>query len=284
MKLDLFTTNNYKHKQTHLSKEMILRQTQILHSLRTKGHCTVDELCRQFDVSDMTIRRDLQSLENSGHILRTHGGATMAERVAFEFGFMQRGMENRDSKRAIAAAAFSLLGNAKTILLDSGTTTLALADSLRAGRGITVITTSLPIASALQFSEGVDLLLLGGLLRRESPDLIGGITESNLENLHADIAFIGADAVDETGGAYNQSLPVARMLQKMTAATDSFYVVADSSKLGKKAMVRFGELRQAAGLITDSGISPAMHESLKNAGVNLIIASPLPSEDERNHS
>jgi hypothetical protein len=74
------------------------------------------------------------------------------------------------------------------------------------------------------------------------------------------------------------------MLQKMTAATDSFYVVADSSKLGKKALVRFGELRQAAGLITDSGISPAMHASLKNAGLNLIIAPPLPSENERIHS
>ena len=251
---------------------MIPRHEHILELLRKGGSCSIEQIRKKFNVSDMTIRRDLQALENSGHVLRTHGGAVISERVAFEFGFMQRVNENRAAKQAIAAAAFAQLGDAKTVLLDSGTTTLALAGHLRASTGLTVLTSSLPIASALQFSQGVDLILLGGLLRRESPDLIGALTESNLEQLHADVAFIGADAVDLCGASYNESLPVARMLQKMMAASDRVFILADSFKLGKKALARFGDLRQAAGLITDGGIAPKISSELKKAGVNLIVA------------
>jgi len=275
----VFKTNRTKHKNSNLSSPVIPRHSQILQSLRQKGHCSVEELCLKFAVSDMTIRRDLHAMENSGHVLRTHGGAALAERVAFEFGFLERSMAHRPAKRAIAAAAFAELGRAKTILVDSGTTTLALAENLRGCAGLTVITTSLPIASALQFSEGVDLILLGGLLRRQSPDLSGPLTESNLESLHADVAFIGADAIDRQGRAYNESLSVARMLEKMTAASDRFYIMADSSKFGKKSLASFGNKRQPAALITDSGLSPDLRRSLKAAGVKLIIATQV-SDDE----
>ena len=257
---------------------MIPRQQQILQLLRQSGHCTIEQIRRKFTVSDMTVRRDLQALEDSGHVLRTHGGAAISERVAFEFSFMQRTKENRAAKQAIAAAAFAQLGTAKTVLLDSGTTTLTLAEHLRTAKGLTVLTTSLPIASTLQFSKEIDLLLLGGLLRRESPDLIGTLTESNLERLHAEVAFIGADAVDLCGEVYNESLQVGRMLEKMTAASDRFFILADSSKLGKKALARFGDLRKSAGLITDEEISPEIRRALKSAGVNLIIAPAVAGE------
>ena len=251
---------------------MIHRHSQILETLRLNGQCSVEELSRKFEVSDMTIRRDLKALEIAGQLLRTHGGAAMGERVAFEFAFMERTQQSREAKQAIAQAAFAQLGSAKTILIDSGTTTLALADRLREAPDLTVVTTSLPIASALQFSEGVDVLLLGGMLRHGSPDLIGPLTETNLEQLHADVAFIGADAVDENGQAYNESLPVARMLQKMTSAADRFYIMADSSKLGRRALACIVKAGSGAGLITDSGIAPGIHRSLKSAGVNVIIA------------
>ena len=273
----MFKVNIFNQKTVLLSSPVTPRHTQILHSLRQKGHCSVEELCLTFAVSGMTIRRDLHTLEKSGHVLRTHGGVALAEGVAFDFGFLERSMAHRDAKRAIAAAAFAELGQEKTILVDSGTTTLALAEQLRGSTDLTVITTSLPIASALQFSQGVDLILLGGLLRRQSPDMSGPLTESNLESLHAEVAFIGADAVDQQGRAYNESLPVARMLEKMIAAADRFYILADSSKLGKKSLASFGNKRQPAGLITDSGLSDALRHSLKKAGVNLIIAKPIPA-------
>lgn len=259
---------------------MIPRQSQILRLIRRNGYCSAEQIRQEFGVSDMTVRRDLKALENSGHVLRTHGGAAIAERVAFEFGFMQRTKENHAAKQAIAAEAFAQLGSAKTVLLDSGTTTLALAMHLRVGRGMSVITSSLPIASALQFSEGVELLLLGGLLRRESPDLIGAFTESNLERLHAEVAFIGADAVDLCGTTYNESLSVARMLQKMIVAADRVFILADSSKIGKKALAKFADLRQLTGMITDEGIAPEIRGTLEGAGVNVIIAPSVASDEE----
>ncbi len=249
------------------------RYDQILNRLRKSGHCTVEELARGLSVSDMTIRRDLSALESSGRVLRTHGGAAISERVAFEFGFLQRSKENRAAKNAIASAAFREMRGAKTVLLDSGTTTLALAPHFLGVDGLTVLTTSLPLASALQSSPGIDLILLGGRLRRESPDLSGPLTESNLEGLHAEVAFLGADAVDVKGTAYNESPGVARLLQKMAAAADRVYCLADCSKIGKKALARIGNTSRYSGLITSPAPAPPIRQSLKKAGVHLIVAT-----------
>jgi DeoR family transcriptional regulator, fructose operon transcriptional repressor len=251
---------------------MELRQQEILALLRARGSCRVGSFARQLGVSEMTVRRDLQALEAEGRIVRTHGGATLAERVAFEFSFLQRTQAHAAAKQAIAAAALELLGEASSVMLDSGTTTLALAALLRARTGLTIITTSLPIASALQFSPGIELLLLGGFLRRDAPDLGGPLTEANLENLRADIALIGADAIDAMGNVYNNSLAVGRMLQKMAASAGRVCVLADGSKLGKTGLMRFGQLSQWAALITDEGADKSQLKSLRAVGVTILVA------------
>ena len=249
------------------------RQQQIVDLLRQRGSCAVDFLARRLGVSAMTVRRDLQALEDAARIVRTHGGAALAERVAFEFGFLQRTQVNREAKEAIAALALQQLGKARTLMLDSGTTTLALAERLKPLTGLTVITTSLPVASELQFSPGIELLLLGGLLRRDAPDLGGPLTEANLENLRADVAFIGADAIDLRGGVYNSSLAVGHMLRKMAAGARRVYALADSSKLGKTGLMRFGQLDRWAGLVTDNHVDPTHLRALKSAGATVLLAS-----------
>ena len=259
---------------------MQTRQQDILDLLRVKGSCGVDFLARRLGVSDMTIRRDLQALGEDARIVRTHGGATLAERVAFEFSFLRRTQVNQAAKQAIAAVAVERLGEARRVMLDSGTTTLALAELFKARTGLTVITTSLPIASALQFSPGIELLLLGGLLRRDAPDLGGPLTEANLEGLRADIAFIGADAIDAKGGVYNNALPVGRMLRKMADGAGRVFVLADSSKLGKTGLMRFGQLSNWAALITDERADKFQVRSLKAAGAKVILA-PLNAEKTR---
>ena len=248
------------------------RHQEILELLRARGSCSVDFLARRLGVSEMTIRRDLQTLEEEARVVRTHGGATLAERVAFEFSFLQRTQVNQAAKHAIAAAAAREIGKARTLMLDSGTTTLALAERLKSHTGLTVITTSLPIASTLQFSPGIELLLLGGLLRRDAPDLGGALTEANLENLRADIAFIGADAIDAKGGVYNNALPVGRMLRKMADSAARVFVLADSSKLGKTGLMRFGQINKWAALITDDRADKSQLRSLKAAGATVIVA------------
>ena len=249
------------------------RRERILAELDAGGECLVDELAGRFGVSGMTIRRDLQALADAGRVIRTHGGATAAARVSFEFRFLEDAGLNRDAKEAIAAKAAELVEPGQAVMLDSGTTTLAIARHLRGKGRLTVITTSLPIASELYGCAGVDLLLLGGLLRRDAPDLTGSITEGNLDALHADVAFLGADGIDVDGGVYSQAPALARMLSKMAAAADRVYAVADHSKLGRKALMRFGDLSRWDGLVTDEGAAGALLDEFADHGIAVIKAA-----------
>ncbi|MHB1310130.1 MAG: DeoR/GlpR family DNA-binding transcription regulator [Limisphaerales bacterium] len=245
--------------------------------VQREGECSVERLARECAVSEMTIRRDLAALARSGRIVRTHGGAALGTRILFEFGFLQRARENDRAKESIGRTAAALVPEGSTVMMDSGTTTLALAHALQHHAKLTVVTTSLPVASALQHAPGVSVLLLGGFVRRDSPDLAGALTESNLEILRADLAFLGSDGIDLQGNLYNQSPEVARMLGKMAAAAGSVYVVADHSKIGRTALVRFGNITHWQGLITDEGLPQTQGTALRRSGVNVILATHEPT-------
>ena len=221
----------------------------------------------------MTIRRDLNKLAEAGQVNRTHGGASPGNQVSFEFQFLRRSQEQTQEKQQIGHAAGKLVREGQSVLLDSGSTTLAIARQLQLRHRLTVITTSLPIASVLQRAPGVETLLLGGYVRRDSPDLEGPLTEANLDYLRADIAFLGADGIDAAGNVYNASLSLARMLAKMVTSSASVYVVADHTKLGRKALASFGNVSQWSGLITDIGADAGTIQQLRDAGVNILFAA-----------
>ena len=235
--------------------------------------CSVADLAVRFGVSEMTIRRDLDALAAQGRVIRTHGGATAASGVVFEFRFLEKQRVRRSAKRRIAAAAAALVEDGMTIMLDSGTTTLALAEALKGKCDLTVVTTSLPIASALQYSDAVDVVLLGGRLRRDAPDLSGSLPLKALEGLHADLAFVGADAVDLKGAAYNEAIEVAHLIESMATAADIVYCVADSSKIGKAALARSGSLTKWNGLITDSALDARVAAKLRRQGIKVMLAT-----------
>jgi DeoR/GlpR family transcriptional regulator of sugar metabolism len=260
------------------------RLNRIEQLLRQRGACSVEFLSRELGVSDMTIRRDLQQLADAGRVVRTHGGAAPAEQVLFEFQFLRRARLHQRHKQQIGACAASLVADGQSVLLDSGTTTLAVARCLRQRQRLTVITTSLPVASVLQHAAGVQTLLLGGFVRRDAPDLSGPLTEANLENLRADLAFLGADGIDLLGNVYNASLSVARMLSKMAVCAAAVYVVADSSKLGHTALMRFGNLADWRGLITDAQIQPQQLNKLRDRGVNVIVADATSGPPKQSQS
>lgn len=254
------------------------RREKILELLNAQGECTVEELAEQFVVSTMTIRRDLHELAGTGRVIRTHGGATTGSRVSFEFRYLERMQKYRREKEAIGAAAAALVQEGDSVMMDSGTTVLAVAHHLRNRRNISVITASLPIASALYGCEEVDLLLLGGLLNHNSPDLCGPITETNVKMIKADLAFIGADAVDLDGNLYQLSATVAALLGKAAEPAKRVYCVADHTKIGQSALMQFGDARKWEGIITDSGIEQAKVDRLRKAGVNVIVVDvPRPS-------
>ena len=270
--------NRIEQNSTNLSTKRTARDARIVDLILERGQCAVEELARELDVSDMTIRRDLDRLAERGEVVRTHGGASPGNHVSFEFQFLRRSQENAAAKRLIGATAASMISDGQSVLLDSGSTTLAIARELLHRNRLTVITTSLPIASVLQRAPRVDTLLLGGFVRRDSPDLEGPLTEANLDYLRADIAFLGADGIDEQGNVYNASLNLARMLSKMVTSAARVYVVADESKLGRRALASFGNVTQWGGLITNAASDSPIIKQLTTVGTKIIFAGEKPAK------
>jgi DeoR/GlpR family transcriptional regulator of sugar metabolism len=247
------------------------RQSHIRELIARHGEQSVAELAAALGVSGMTVRRDLQVLAEEGRVIRTHGGATLGERVSFEFAFLRRVNENQSAKQAIAKAALPLLDGCHTVMFDGSTTTLAIARRLRGMKGLTVVTTSLPAAAELQYEEQIEVLLPGGYLRPASPDLTGPLTEANLEALRADVAFLGADAIDADGNVYSQPPDNTHMLLRMAASAERVYIAADHSKLGRTALRRFGRLAEWNGLVTDDGADKKFLAGLEQADVHVIV-------------
>ncbi len=249
-----------------------LRKTRIRELIAQRGECSVEELAEQLGVSTMTVRRDLQALAAEGRVIRTYGGVRLGERATFEFAFLERMSQNREAKEAIAQVAAELVRGCRTIMLDGSTTTLAVARRLRGMTDLTVVTTSLPAAAELQHEPGIEVLLPGGYVRPASPDLTGSLTEANLELLRAEIAFLGADAIDLEGNVFTNPPDNSAVLLRLAASADRVYVVADHSKLGRRALRCFGRLRDWEGLITDGECDPEFVESLREQGIRVIVA------------
>ena len=234
----------------------------------------MSDLAHEFGVSEMTIRRDLASLESKTHIRRTHGGAVLAERMILEFDYRKQRELNHGAKRAIVAEARRLVQPGERLILDTGTTTLELATLLRDGERLTVITPSLAVASELLHSPGVEVILLGGVVRRGSPDLTGPVTEHCLELFSADITFQGADGIGLDGAIYNTDLRLARVDRMMRRVARRTCILADHSKIGQTSLARSGSLSEVDLFITDSAAPADVLRRFARLGVKVITVDP----------
>jgi DeoR/GlpR family transcriptional regulator of sugar metabolism len=257
----------------------IRRLEAIREELTKADEVIVEQLARKFNVSSMTIHRDLEFLESQGDVVRTHGGATSAKRLTFEFTFRDKRNKNCNKKSLIARHAIEHIKNGQVIVLDTGTTTLAMAQELNGKRKIKLITTSLAIVSELQFSPDVDVVLLGGFLRRGSPDIHGPLTEQNIDQFRTDIAFMGADAIDNSGNTYTNDLRVVSLDQKMAQNAKEVIIVADSSKFGNSAMCRVFGPKEYDLIITDSQADGKIIKQLNERGIGVEIV-PYQKEAE----
>lgn len=250
------------------------RQAQIRERFAGGPGVSVSELAREFGVSEMTIRRDLAALEGQSHIQRTHGGAMLTQRMMLEFDYRDRRELHRKQKQAIAAAARKLIQPGQRLILDNGTTSLELAALLKDGQHLTVITPSLAVASELQHTPGVEVILLGGVIRRGSPDLTGPVTENCLELFAADFAFQGADGIGHDGAIYNTDLRLARVDKIMRRVANKSCLLADHSKIGATALVRSGTLADVDIFITDTGAPAATLKRFAILGPQIITVKP----------
>ncbi|MFG6497060.1 DeoR/GlpR family DNA-binding transcription regulator [Fictibacillus sp. UD] len=237
------------------------RREQILKQLNTNGKIDIEQLVSELNVSAMTIRRDLAYLEENNQIIRTHGGAILNKPLVVESSFRTKEGKFNDRKKMIAKKAVEFIQEHATILLDSGTTTLEIAKLLKDKKTITVVTNDIKIAAELTDTD-VKVIVTGGELQNNVGTLFGPLTELMLRNIHVDVFFLGAHAIDFKAGVTAPTFEKASIKKLMIEASEKTWLVADSSKFDQKSLTKVCDLTQIHGLITDRGISEETEEKL----------------------
>ena len=251
------------------------RRESITQQLARENVVRVAELSRQFGVSEVSIRRDLERLEHQGYLQRVHGGAVAVAVGSGAGALASVPTPYVDEKRRIGIAAAALIRPGERVIFDSGTTVLEIARSLssdRAGTGnLTAITSSLPIVQELGHRPWVHLLLLGGIYLPEYCVVAGPQTVENLRNLHADKMFLGTDGLTLDHGLTTANVLEAEVDRAMVRAAAQIIVVADSSKIGGIGLTTILPLEQVHKLITDQGAPADFVSALRAAGVEVIL-------------
>jgi len=230
------------------------RRDEIRRLLRERTTASIAELAGHFDVSQMTIRRDLYRLAEAGEVIRIPGGARVARGISFEKSFSERLQKMAEAKDCIGRLAASLVREGDSVLMDSGTTTLCIARHLRSRANIVVLTYSLAVLDELAGSESVRIELTGGVYRHSSHDLVGGTVGESLAGVYADKVFFGAAAVSFSKGVMVYDPEAPRQLLRAGAER---ILVADSGKIGAEALYGYCRLDQCDLVITDSGVKPS---------------------------
>lgn len=229
------------------------RQAATIEMFERDKTLSIKELSARFGVSEMTIRRDFRVLERAGLITTSHGAGVSSKRLFLDMFSTQHSERGADAKKAIAAKAAEYTAPGDIMILDTGSTVFELSGHLRDAKGLTVATPSLLTALNLFASNAVKVILLGGYVRPWSPDLFGSMTERNIAELHFHKAFIGADGIDPEEGFFCADMNSANIVRRIIESSDQVFVLADSSKIGRKALVRYAGFEQVDRLITDDG-------------------------------
>ncbi|MCA9187115.1 MAG: DeoR/GlpR family DNA-binding transcription regulator [Pirellulaceae bacterium] len=246
------------------------RRAQVLELIRQRGFAALTDLAQELNVSESTIRRDLDFLEEAGGAQRTHGGAFYTGPTPHLPHFRQRQYMQSEKKRQVAAAAAALVEDGDVVLLDGGSTTFELA-RLLVGRPVQVITNSLPVANLFTSSDGGDLILLGGYVHLRTGVTLGPYANEMLRSLNVRRAFISVAGITERG-YFNSNLLLVETEQAMQCAAEETIVLADSTKFGHQSLALLCELGKIDHLVVDSGIGEDWRDRMKQAGVKLTIA------------
>lgn len=254
-----------------------VRRERMLSMIRTREFTRVADLSSAFGISEVTVRSDLDHLERRGNVRRVHGGAIPDERPPRrERPFEEVATRSADEKSAIAARAAAMVSSGDTVIMDVGTTTTAVSRALMARQELTdvvVVTNGLNIA--LEFEVAMprfSVIVTGGTVRPLQHSLVSPFAGLVLEQLNADILFLGCNGIHPEAGVTNVNLPEAEMKRQMMRAARRTIAVADSSKVGEISVARICHTDGLDRLITGAGVSAEMLEALEGAGLEIEIA------------
>jgi len=247
------------------------RRSRLLELVRSRGFASLIDLRDQLQVSESTIRRDLDFLEDSGSARRTHGGVFYTGPSPKLKHFDQRQGMNWERKRRIAQAASRLIDDNETLLLDGGSTAYELAQQL-VGRPLQVVTNSLPVANLFTSTDQADLVFVGGYVHSRTGVSLGPYANQMLATLNVRRAVISVAGLNDRG-CYNSNLLLVETERAMMRAAEEVMVVADSTKFGHTSLALLCELGEIDIIVTDDDISSEWQTKIEAAGVRLVIAS-----------
>ena len=248
------------------------RKEKILDMLKEDGSVKVSELSKIFKVSDVTIRQDLEKLEQDRLVTREHGGAflnTIGKQVQ---NFALANLINMDKKELIGKKAAEFIDSGDTIILDSGTTTTEIAKAIIDKRNITIITNAINIVMLLGSNPAINVILTGGEFKPPTLSLTGQKAADFFNGLHVDKLFLATAGISLKSGLTYPSLSDIAVKKAMIEAADKVYLVADSSKVGKSSLASLGALSLIHFLITDSDITEKDKEVFREHEIDFIIA------------
>lgn len=247
------------------------RHQYILSKIKKEGSVKVLDLCNDLNVSSVTIRKDLKLLEDKNLLYRTHGGGTLSNPYAVDRPVNEKEKIRSEEKMDIGVVAARLVEPNDCIIIASGTTVLSLARNIQPKETLTVITAALNVATELNRHPEIEVLVLGGLLRKSSSSATGNYAEKILEDFSCSKLFLGVDGIDIEFGLTTTHVQEAQLNRKMIAASQKTIVLADSSKFGKRGFGRICGLEDVDHIITDSGVSDHTVETLKGMGIEVTI-------------
>ena len=254
------------------------RRGRLLDLIRVRGFAALEELVRELGVSESTIRRDLDALEEQGAAKRTHGGVLYAGGMPRLAEFDERQPSHWAAKRAIAVKAAEVITDGETVLLDGGTTTYEVA-RLLVGRSLQVVTNSLPVANLFASESRTDLVLLGGYVSPRTGVCLGPYANELLARLHVTTTILSAAGIADEG-LFNAHLLLAETEQAMLRAAGRVVVVADSSKFGQKSLTLVSPLDAIDVVVSDNGLPDDWRQKIAAAGSQLIVAQVADIERE----
>jgi len=243
----------------------------ILDSLKKFGFVKVNDIAVQLDVTSATIRNDLKSLEAKKLLYRTHGSASPINPIAIDTQVEVKEKFHIEEKKRIAARACELIEENDSIIIGSGSTSYTFAEQIPSSLKLTAVTTSPKISILLNKSPNIEVVQLGGTLRKNSLSVIGEYTNYFFNDITCSKLFLGVDGIDLEYGITNSNMEEAMLNKRMIDSSLRTIILADSSKFGRRGFGRVCSLDKIDVIITDSDIPEVMAKSIEEIGIELII-------------
>lgn len=248
------------------------RRQSLLELLRKQPGLRVPELAIALNVSEGTVRNDLNALEEEALLIRVHGGAVLNQQGQFQNNsFLRRFQQNAAAKLAIAREAAVLVSDGDSILLDASSTALYLARALSARRRLRVITNGFEVARELAHNSTNTVILLGGVVNNESSSVTGLLSEHIIEELHIQKAFLSCSGFSLERGMTEVHLAEAQLKRKVIESSQQLFALVDSTKFGKEDLTSFARPERINCLFTDNHLSPEWAKRLKQARLEFSI-------------